>query len=85
MFMSPKLNQSHDYIDLKTSRGWKLLGKKVWQYKWIYLIMLLPGLAVTFVFKYLTMPGILLSWKTFVPTFGDTSLFGFLADGTSCR
>ena len=78
MFMSPKLNQSHDYIDLKTSRGWKLLGKKVWQYKWIYLIMLLPGLAVTFVFKYLTMPGILLSWKTFVPTFGDTSLFGFL-------
>lgn len=78
MFMSPKLNQSHDHIDLKTSRGWKLLGKKVWQYKWIYLIMLLPGLAVTFVFKYLTMPGILLSWKTFVPTFGDTSLFGFL-------
>ena len=78
MFMSPKLNQSHDYMDLKTARGWKLLGKKVWQYKWIYLIMLLPGLAVTVIFKYLTLPGILLSWKTFVPTFGDSSLFGFL-------
>ena len=36
------------------------------------------NLALLFVFKYLTMPGILLSWKTFVPTFGDTSLFGFL-------
>lgn len=79
MFMSPKLNQGHDLINLRTYRGWKLLGKKVWQYKWIYLIMLLPGIAVTFVFKYMTMPGILLSWKTFVPTFGDKSLFGYLA------
>lgn len=36
MFMSPTLNQSHDYVDLRTRKGWKLLGKKIWQYKWIY-------------------------------------------------
>lgn len=78
MFMSPKLNQSHDFINLRTAKGWRLLAKKVWQYKWIYLIMLLPGLAVTIVFRYLPMPGIALAFKTFKPVFGATGLFDFL-------
>ncbi len=78
MFMSPNLNRAHDAISLRTAKGRKLLLKKIWQYKWIYLIMLLPGLAVTVLFRYLPLPGIALAFKTFKPVFGKTGLFGFL-------
>lgn len=78
MYMSPNANKMHDVMNLRTKKGWKLLLKKIWQYKWIYLIMLLPGLAVTFMFRYLPLPGILLAFKTYKPVFGATGMFSFL-------
>ena len=78
MYMSPNANRMHDVMNLRTKKGWRLLGKMIWRYKWIYLIMLLPGLALTIVFRYLPLPGILLAFKTYKPLFGDSSLYGFL-------
>lgn len=78
MFMSPQSNKMHDAINLRTQKGWKLLMKKIWQYKWIYLLMLLPGLLITIVFRYLPLPGILLAFKTYKPVFGATGMFTFL-------
>lgn len=77
-YMSAKLNKAHDMMDLRTKKGWKLLFKKIWEYKWIYLLMLLPGLAITIIFRYLPLPGIALAFKTFKPVFGDAGLYGFL-------
>ncbi len=54
------------------------LGKRIWQYKWVYLIMLFPGLGVTILFRYMTFPGVMLSFMRFVPKFGSTSIFGYL-------
>lgn len=78
MFMSPQLNKMHDTMNLRTKKGWKLLLKKIWQYKWIYLLMLLPGLLVTILFRYLPLPGILLAFKTYKPVFGASGMFTFL-------
>ena len=56
----------------------KTLAKRIWRYKWIYLFMLLPGLAVIIIFRYLPLPGIALAWKKFVPTFGAKGLYSYL-------
>jgi putative aldouronate transport system permease protein len=65
MFMSPKLAASHDVIDLRSKKGWKLLGKKIKYYKWVYLLMLLPPLTLVILFHYVPMYGIQLAFKTY--------------------
>ena len=57
----------------------KSIIKRIWRYKWIYLFMLLPGLAVIIIFRYLPLPGIALAWKKFTPTFGAKGLYSYLA------
>lgn len=61
-----------------SSRWWKLLGKIIWQYKWIYLFMVGPALSLVIVFRYLPMPGIFLAFQTFKPTFGSSGIYSFL-------
>lgn len=65
MFMSPNLTVSQDVIDLRTKKGRQLLWKKICLYKWVYLLMLLPGLALTILFRYVPMYGIQLAFKTY--------------------
>ncbi len=78
MFLSTS-SRSGDIINLRTRQGWRLLGKLIWKYKWVYLLMLFPGIGLTILFRYLPLPGILLSFKTFKPVFGgQAGLFGFL-------
>ncbi|MDR2650314.1 MAG: ABC transporter permease subunit [Clostridiales bacterium] len=56
----------------------KLFIKLVWQYKWIYLFMVAPALSLVILFRYLPMPGIMLSFETFKPSFGKSGLYSFL-------
>jgi putative aldouronate transport system permease protein len=49
--------------------GMKLLWKRIWYYRWVYLLMVLPTLLLTVVFRYLTLPGIFLSFMSFKPIF----------------
>jgi len=65
-------------IDAQKANQRKSLMKRIWRYKWIYLFMLLPGLAVIIIFRYLPLPGIALAWKTFTPTFGAKGLYSYL-------
>lgn len=65
MFMSPNLTVSQDVIDLRTKKGRQLLWKKIRLYKWVYLFMLLPGLALVVLFRYVPMYGIQLAFKTY--------------------
>ena len=67
-----------DKKSLKKKRR-KSVRKRIWQYKWIYLFMIAPGLAVIIIFRYLPMPGIALAWKTFTPTFGSKGLYSYLS------
>ena len=64
--------------DAQKAKRRKTVLKKIWQYKWIYLFMLLPGLAVIIIFRYLPLPGIALAWKKFTPTFGSKGLYSYL-------
>ena len=57
----------------------KSVMKRIWKYKWIYLLMVLPGMAVIILFRYLPLPGIALAWKTYTPTFGAKGLYSYLA------
>lgn len=63
--MSPKLTVSPDKIDLRSKRGWHLLGKRIWLYKWVYLFMLFPALSLIILFRYAPMYGIQLAFKTY--------------------
>ncbi|MGI5851734.1 MAG: ABC transporter permease [Caldicoprobacterales bacterium] len=65
MFMSPKLANSRDTIDLSTKKGWDLLFKRIWHYKWIYLFMLMPALLLIILFRYVPMYGVQLAFKTY--------------------
>lgn len=65
MFLSPRFTATHDVIDLRTKRGWHLLWKRIWRYKWVYLFMLMPGLALIVLFRYVPMYGIQLAFKTY--------------------
>lgn len=65
MFMSPNLTSSHDVINLRTKKGWKMLWKRICIYKWVYLFMLAPGLALIILFRYAPMYGIQLAFKTY--------------------
>lgn len=65
MFMSPKLTASRDIIDLRTKKGWHLLWKRIWLYKWVYLFMLFPGFALIVLFRYVPLYGIQLAFKTY--------------------
>ncbi|MDR2747780.1 MAG: hypothetical protein LBB77_10095, partial [Treponema sp.] len=48
------------------SRQWRaLLAKLIWKYKFVYLFMVGPTLALIIVFRYLPMPGIFLSFESF--------------------
>jgi len=40
--------------------------------------MVAPALSLIFVFRYMPMPGIFLSFQTFKPTFGGSSIYDFL-------
>jgi putative aldouronate transport system permease protein len=57
---------------------WKLLSKTIWRFKWIYLLMVAPTLALVVLFRYLPMPGIYLAFETFKPVFGKSGLYDFL-------
>ena len=59
-------------------RWWKLLGKIVWRFRWIYLFMIGPALSLIILFRYMPMPGIFLAFQTFKPTFGGSSIYDFL-------
>lgn len=54
---------------ISADRGWKLLRKKIWQYRWVYILMVLPTLLLTVLFRYLTLPGIALAFYSFRPIF----------------
>ena len=65
MFLSPKLSLSSADTSIKTARGRKLLLKVIWRYKWVYLLMLFPVLALLVLFRYVPMYGIQLAFKTY--------------------
>ena len=50
MFLSTS-SRSGDIINLRTRQGWRLLGKLIWKYKWVYLLMLFPGIGLTILFR----------------------------------
>jgi len=57
-------------MSLGTAQGRKLLLKRIWQYRWVYLVMVLPTLLLTVVFRYLTLPGVALAFMSFKPIYG---------------
>ena len=59
-----------DDYSLRTPMGRKRLMKRIWQYRWIYLVLVLPTLLLTIVFRYLTLPGITLAFMSFKPIYG---------------
>lgn len=69
--------------DAQKAKKRKRMLKQIWQLKWIYLFMLLPGLAVIIIFRYLPLPGIALAWKKFTPTFGSKGLYSYLSSSKS--
>ncbi|MDI9498495.1 MAG: ABC transporter permease subunit [Bacillota bacterium] len=44
--------------------NWKRIGKRIWRYKWIY-VMMLPTLLVIFIFRYIPMYGLQLAFKNY--------------------
>lgn len=63
--MANKVPNNGTKIDLTTRMGWKLLGKQIWRYKWVYLLMLLPAFSLLFLFRYVPLYGIQLAFKTY--------------------
>jgi putative aldouronate transport system permease protein len=58
-------------LTLSSSRGRKLILKRIWQYRWVYLLMVLPTVILTIVFRYLTLPGVALAFMSFKPVYGS--------------
>ncbi len=54
---------------VKASQALKDVAKRVWYYKYIYL-MLVPGLVFLVIFKYIPIYGLVLSFKEFMPKYG---------------
>lgn len=66
MFISPKLTVAAADRNIWTAKGRKFLRKEIWKYRWVYLLMLLPVLALIILFRYVPMYGIQLAFKSYV-------------------
>jgi len=78
MFLSTDTTSQLNTLPKYSIRWWRLLGKIIWKYKFVYLLMVGPTLSLIFVFRYLPMPGIFLGFQTFKPTFGGKGIYDFL-------
>ncbi len=55
----------NEQMSIFDEKGRKLLFKTIWKYRWVYLLMLLPPLALIFLFRYMPMYGIQLAFKNY--------------------
>ncbi len=78
MFISTRGQSALGPRDFRSKRWWRALGKMIWKYKWVYLFMVGPALALVILFRYLPMPGIFLAFETFKPKFGTNGIYDFL-------
>ncbi len=53
-------------MSLFTAKGRKVLRKEIWKYRWVYLLMLMPVLALIILFRYVPMYGIQLAFKSYM-------------------
>ncbi len=66
MFVSPRVSIASADMSLLTAKGRKVLRKEIWKYRWVYLLMLLPVLALIILFRYVPMYGIQLAFKSYM-------------------
>lgn len=66
MFVSPRLTVPASERRIWTAKGRKFLRKEIWKYRWVYLVMLLPVMALIILFRYVPMYGIQLAFKSYV-------------------
>ncbi len=66
MFISPRVSIASADMSLFTAKGRKVLRKEIWKYRWVYLLMLMPVLALIILFRYVPMYGIQLAFKSYM-------------------
>ena len=67
--VQPAADSSRPASAPRRRRRTKSLGRDLWRYRWLYLL-LLPGLVYFVVFKYLPMYGLTIAFKDYVPFLG---------------
>jgi putative aldouronate transport system permease protein len=74
MGFGPDMSIKDDF-DLRTSKGRKLLIKRLWQYRWVYLIMVIPTMSLIILFRYMPLPGIALAFMSFRPVYAKPFVY----------